>query len=806
MSTSQGTAIDIQLLLKEGRALHQRGRLGEAARRYRQVLDAEPDHVEAMHLLGVAAYQSGQLADAAALLARVVALAPGQAYAFSNQGNVFRAQGRLDAAVASYDAAIGLRQDVAEFHYNRASGLVDLGRYEAALAGFDRALALRPDYAEAHNNRGNALHAWGRPEMALAGYDRALQFRPGHPDTHINRGAALLDLGRHQAALEDFDAALAIQPGLVEALNNKGIALTALRRLPEALDAFDGVMVLHPGHVDAARRRGHVLLALKRFRAALDGFEQVARQRPELAESHYDLGLALLEMRRFDKALESFETAISLQPDFAAAHYERGRALRGLRRLAEAVASFRQAIDIDPGLRSARDIHVLTALEICDWSHYASETAALEQGVQAAAPLAPFALLPFVAAPARLLDAARHRARRVLVHEASPGQASNGASRRGGRERLRIGYYSADFHAHATAYLTAGLFEQHDRERVELFAFSFGPSSDDAMRARLRRSFDRFIDVRLTASAEVARQSRELGIDIAVDLKGYTTDSRPEIFAHRAAPLQVNYLGFPGTLGAPYMDYIIADSTVIPPGSERYYDEKVVRLPHCYQVNDGRRPIAAGLPGRVELGLPATGFVFCCFNNNFKITPAVFAGWMRILAQVEGSVLWLLEDNADAAGNLRREAQAAGIDPVRLVFAPRLPLEDHLARHRHADLFLDTSPCNAHTTASDALWAGLPVLTLIGEGFAGRVAASLLAAIGLPELITESQAEYEALAVTLATDRGGLDALKQKLAGNRLTTPLFDTPLFARHIEDAYFQMHDRHRRGLPPDDLAIIA
>ena len=371
-------------------------------------------------------------------------------------------------------------------------------------------------------------------------------------------------------------------------------------------------------------------------------------------------------------------------------------------------------------------------------------------------------------------------------------------------DKIRVGYYSADFHDHPTAYLIAELFERHDRTKFELTAFSFGPQRNDAMRRRLAAAFDRFIDVSGNDDTQVAALSRELAIDIAIDLKGYTHGSRPGIFAARAAPLQVGYLGYPGTMGASYIDYLIADRTLIPPESQRHYCEQIIYLPDSYQVNDGQRAIAERSLTREQAGLPPTGFVYCCFNNNYKITRAAFDGWMRILERVDGSVLWLLEGSAAAAGNLLREAQARGISPERLVFAKRMPMPEHLARQRLADILLDTLPCNAHTTASDALWAGLPVLTRAGESFAGRVAASLLNAIGLPELVTKTQEQYEALAVELAEHPQRLLDLRLRLERNRRTAPLFDTRRFAENCEAAYAEIYERQQADLPPDHIYI--
>ncbi len=371
-------------------------------------------------------------------------------------------------------------------------------------------------------------------------------------------------------------------------------------------------------------------------------------------------------------------------------------------------------------------------------------------------------------------------------------------------KRIRVGYFSADFHNHATGHLIAELFELHDKSQFELVGFSFGPIKNDKVRQRIEKSFDHFLQVDKRSDLEIAQLSRDFKIDIAVDLKGFTQDSRTGIFAYRAAPVQVNYLGYPGTMGANYIDYIAADTTLIPVKSQAYYSEKVVYLPNSYQVNDRKRLISDRQFTRQELGLPKNGFVFCCFNNNFKVLPATFASWMRILKSVEGSVLWLLQDNNWVVNNLKYEALTHGVEASRLIFAERMQLSEHLARHRQADLFLDTLPYNAHTTTSDALWTGLPVLTLIGQSFSGRVAASLLNAIGLPELITHTQKEYEALAIELAKNPQKLLLIRQKLSDNRLTTPLFNTPLFTKNLEAAYIKMYERYQAGLKVEHIFI--
>jgi predicted O-linked N-acetylglucosamine transferase (SPINDLY family) len=408
----------------------------------------------------------------------------------------------------------------------------------------------------------------------------------------------------------------------------------------------------------------------------------------------------------------------------------------------------------------------------------------------------PFPLL------AMLDDPALHRAaaQSWIREESPPDPALGDIPSRARSSKIRVGYFSADFRMHPVAYLTAGLFEGHDRSRFEVTAFAFGPHSNDAMHARVSQAFDRFIDVRQRADAEVASLARDLGIDIAVNLNGITEFSRSKIFALRAAPIQINYLGYPGTMGAGFMDYLIADGTVIPRARQAEYTERIIYLPGSFMPFDSRYLIADRTFTRNELGFPADAFVYCCFNNSFKITPIIFDCWMRILRRTENGVLWLSQANPAAVANLRKEASRRGVDARRLIFAERMDsLPEHLARLRAADLFLDTFPYNAHATAIDALWAGLPILTYAGEGFASRVAASLLRAIGTPELIASSLSVYEVIAGELASDSPRLGQIRQTMEHNRATAPLFDTARYIKDLEAAYEVVYDRHHLGAAP-------
>ena len=784
--------------------LHYRaGRHEAAAADFERLLKQRPDYAEGFFLRGNALAQSGRYSEAVTCYDRALALRPNIAEVFSNRGNALEALMRYDEALTSHDRALALKPDHAQAHNNRATLLATLKRHDEALLGFDRALTLKPDYPEAHNNRGNALSALGRHEEALTSYDRALALKADYAEAINNCGIALSALDRHEEALTRFDQALALAPNYAVGWYNRGNALSALRRYEEALASYDRALVLAPDYAEANDNRGNALLRLNRPEEALASIEHALALNPVSAATHNNHGSALTTLKQHEAALTSYDRAIALNPDFADAHSNRGNTLKDLRRHDEAQASFERALAIDPEHIDASVGIAEVVISVCDWAHTGPLAQELAERVRAGKPtVAPFTLLAYCDDPALHAECAKtFVADRMPV---KPKPLWRGSPAR--HDRIRVAYLSADFHRHATAYLIAELFELHDRARFETVGISFDLGDSSDVRRRLVNSLDAFHDVRTLSDHEVAKLLHELEIDIAVDLKGHTGDSRLGIFAHRGAPIQASYLGYPGTVGADCLDYVVGDPVVTPFEHAPFYVEKIVQLPDCYQVNDRKRAIATHVPSRQEVDLPPAGFVFCCFNNNYKITVPLFDVWMRLLHAVPGSVLWLLRDNDGAERNLRREAEARGVDPERLVFAGRSGLAEHLARHRLADLFLDTLPYNAHTTASDALWAGVPVVTCQGNAFAGRVGASLLRAVGLPELVTTSLADYEALALRLAREPALFDGYRRRLAGNLETCALFDTDKFRRHIETAYSTMWEIWQCGEAPRAFAVEA
>lgn len=654
----------------------------------------------------------------------------------------------------------------ADFDVLHILGVMAAGRGETAAAEalVREALTHAPDNPEGLRNHGALLRALGRAEEALAVYRHAETAVPGAPQILGNLANLLNDLKRWDEALAAAARALAVDPTFAPAANARGNALRGLGRPVEAVAAYDVAIAAQPGHHDALANRA----------------------------------AALLDLGRSAAALASYDQALAAQPASPVALAGRGNALSALGRWDEAVPAYDAAFARQPGLPFLAGARLHARMKVCDWGGWEAAVADLGQRIDAGQPAStPW---PLIAAP---LSAMQQRRAAETYGAAMFGDPPGPAPVPPRADRIRLGYFSADLHDHATAYLMAELFELHDRAAFEITAFSFGPAADSPMRARLAAAFDHFIDVSGLSDQAVADLARQLGIDIAIDLKGFTTGARPGVFLRRPAPVRVSYLGYPGSMGPRFVDYLIADPVLIGPADRAAYAEQVAFLPDCYQPNDRHRAVAPQAGARRDHGLPDTGVVFVAFNNPYKITPPVFAVWMSLLAALPGAALWLFEDNPAAAANLRREARAHGIAPERLVFAPKAPLDAHLARMAHGDLFLDTTPCSAHTTASDALWAGLPVLTVRGETFAGRVAESLLRAMGLDEMVAPDLADYQALALALARDPARLGAIRDSLPARRAASSLFDTPTLVGDLEELYRAMHGRRLAGLPPQDIA---
>jgi len=649
-------------------------------------------------------------------------------------------------------------------------------------------------------NLGLIHSAIGNHQQAIENYDDILAINPTNVETLINKGSSLIDLHNYKLAISTLQLAINIRSDIPEAWSNLGIAFNSLNLFQDSLNAYDKALSLRPNFYEAWSNKSRPLCKLRRYAEASDACDKAILLRPEYVEGLSNKGNALYELERFEEAIVFFDEALRLRPSYAEGFLNKGHAFFQLGRYVEAISSYKEALLLNQDIDWLYGSLIFTKMKICDWTGIDDYIEKIISKVMLGHKVIdPLAFLSLVDEPLMHKKAAE-----ILIQIRYPlNEILGEIPKHPIKEKIRIGYFSADFKNHPVAFLIAELFEIHDRNQFEIYAFSL-ICAKDQMRDRIISSVDHFIDVEKKSDLEIAQLSRSISIDIAINLSGFTQDSRTGIFAYRAAPIQVNYLGYTSTTGSNYFDYIIADKTLIPIQSRDFYSEKIVYLPNSFQVNDRKRPISTRQFTKHELGLPINGFIFCCFNNSYKILPSTFDGWMRILKAVDESVLWLFEDNPSATENLRLEASRRGIDPNRLIFAQKLPLEDHLARHYLADLFLDTTPYNAHTTASDALWTNLPVLTLIGESFASRGAASLLNAIDIPELITYTQKEYEEMAIFLAKNPEKLHAIKQNLIAYRLIKPLFDTPLYSRNIETAFMQMYKRYQADLLPDHLSI--
>jgi len=738
-------------LLQQALAFHQTGKLAEAEQLYLQLMQAAPQDASAPHLLGVVRAQQGRNREALALMDSALKLNPNAPEIWSNHGNVLRAEGRLGESLAAQD----------------------------------RALAIKPDYTAALNRRALVLRDLGRLDDALAAVDQALAIRPQDLEALNTRGMIFTDLKRYDEALESYDRALVLAPGFPDTLNNRALVLKSLKRPDEALVAVERALTAHSGFAEGWNNRGIILFDLKRMGEAIGSYERALQLRPDYAEAFNNRAVAFWSLKRFAESLADCDRAIALKPTFADAFYNRGNALAELNRPAEALASHERALEIDPGHPNALSGLANAAITIGDWDRTRELAPRLKDALlEGKAVIQPFVVMGYFDDNVLQLRCSQN-----YVRQAGPGPLPrlwNGELYN--HDRIRVAYLSADFHQHVTAALTAEMFELHDRARFEVTAVSFGADDGSAMRQRLVKAFEHFHDGRQQSDRDVAQLLRQWEIDIAVDLGGHTSGARPWVLAHRPAPVQAKYMGYPGTSGSGYIDYLIADRLVVPDDQETFFSEKIAVMPDTLWVTDAKRDVPAP-PTRGQAGLPETGFVFCCFNHNWKITPPLFDIWMRLLQQIDGSVLWLLEGNASIRDNLRKEAQTRGVAPDRLIFAARTTPQQHLARQQLADLFLDTLPYNAHTTASDALWVGLPLITTQGHSFPARVAASILKAAELPELIVQNLTAYEALALKLARDPAQLKAIREKLKTSRQRVPLFDTARFTRNLENLYRQM-----------------
>lgn len=803
------------------------GRAADAVNVLAKACACKPDDLPILENLGLAYLSNRQFSNAESALRRALSFGASHGLLYMRLGLSLAAQGKVATAVDMLREAARRAPRDPDVHLNLGNTLFEAGDAQGAEACFQRVLALQPAHLDARFNLGTLYMQLKRTTEAEAAFREVLELAPQYADAHANLGLLYAEAGRADEAVSAYQRTLGLEPGHIQALNNLGNICLLQGRHADAVAHYDKARLLHPGHpdayvhlgnvafeqgdfglaktwydraltiaptsMDAQRNLGRMQRAGGRPNEALECFRRAAALAPNDADVCNDLGGAYRDLGAFAEAGAAYRQAITLDPRHVAAHYELAETMKMLGRFDDAMVCYEQALAIKRDHFLALGALIYVRQLTCAW--HAIEALWDQSRRQAigvaGSGITPFSILSQPTSSQEQLACARAWATQNLaVYAASrPRLGFDFSSRLGDGSRLRIGYLSWDYHQHATAYLIAELFELHDRDRFEIFAYSYGPDDGSEIRGRLRAASDHFIDLAAYPHVDAAQAIYRDGIDILVDLKGYTMSARPQIMALRPAPVQVNWLGFPGSMGAECIDYIIADPFVIPPGAEEGYSEKVIRLPDCYQINDRRRPIDPAMPSREAAGLPSDGMVFCCFNQSNKILPDVFARWMRLLVAVPHSVLWLLQTNTWAVENLRRYAAVHGVAPERVVFAPVAPLAEHLARYRLADLALDTFPYTSHTTGSDALWAGCPLVSCAGSTFASRVAGSLLLNAGLPELVVDTLDAYEKLALDLALAPEKLQALRSKLANNRQSCALFDAPRFVRNLEAAYLQM-----------------
>ena len=751
--------------------LRRQGKFAEAVDACRRAVEGAPDDAEAWNELAHALRFQGQLADARDAAERALKLNPELAAAWFNLGAVRIAQGDAARGIDAYRKALELKPDFAEAWSNLGIALGGQDRHDEEIEAYRRALAINPQLAMVWSNLGSALGEQGKADEAIGAYRRAIEIDPQLAQGWSNLGDALREAGQSDRALEACERAVELDPGLAAAWGNLGATRMGRGEFSEALPAFRRALELDPG----------------------------------LVQSWSNLGSTLLRLGNIPEAISAQTRATELAPDNAQWWRNLAHALWAGKQLPDAINALRRATVLQPGHAGLRADLIYQLLGICDWSDLEAQLARMAASmdiVPQGQEETPHGNIMWCDDEARNLAVAQRWAQ--LVSARIPPVFAARSRPAKSVKRITIGYLSSDIHDHATAHLMRGVFRLHDHENFRIHTYSYGPDDGSGYRAGICAASDIFRDIRTASHRAAAEQIAEDGVDILVDLKGWTQGVRYEICAMRPAPLQMTYLGFPGSCGADFIDYALVDAVVVPPESAACYSEKLIYLPHCYQSNDDRQVISSDACRRSDFGLPQDGVVLCSFNNSQKLDPVMFTTWMRILRRAPRAVLWLLAGNRWALENLRREAAAHGIAADRLVFADGLPKPGHLRRLQLADVALDTRICNGHTTTSDTLWAGVPVVTLFGKHFASRVSASCLGAIGMPELVARTLAEYEDLAVRLATDHTYRGGIRAKIENNRLREPLFDTRRFTRNLERAYAQAWKYYAAGESARTFAI--
>jgi len=824
-------------VLKKAMTYHQNGEFIKAKKIYQDIISSDPNNFNALQLLGTLEAQNSNFDLANTILKKALdingqdkillnniggvscllkrykeaieyfnrAIYIDHHYydAHYNKAEVYQAQTMFSEAIKNYQVAIQINDKDFRAHNNIGICYINLGDAVQAMSYFEEARQLNPNNSQIYNNIGKVLKL-EKNQKSLDFFTKSIELDSQFKEAYVNLAEALKEFGYDAAALQILDKAISINISDAKIYFSKGRILEEKKLYLQALDSYEKAINLDPLKEGFYLNRGNVQKKLHRYTDALKSYELSKKINPEYSDAYSNSGTIYQELNDFKQASIEYEKALSISPHHIDALFNRGSLNKETKKFKEALADFILVYSMNEDFPDLLGEILYCNMYIANWDSFNYLTSQIERKIKEGKRVTtPFPCVTLIDNPEIHKLSAEIWSGDVakINHELGP------IIKKEATKKIKIGYYSADFYEHATSYLIAELFEAHDKEQFEVIAFSFGPILNDKMTSRLMAGFDQYYQVNELSDIDIAKLSRELCIDIAIDLKGYTQNSRPNIFAFKVAPIQVSYLGYPGTSGTSYMDYLIADNVVVPEPLKKFYSEKIIYLPNSYQVNDSKKIVSAHPLSKQKLGLPEDGFIFCSFNSGYKITPTIFNIWMKILLRVDGSVLWLLEENIDATLNLQKEAEKRGICSDRLIFAPRMSMTDHLQRYYFADLFLDNFPCNAHTTASDSLWCNLPLLTISGQGFASRVAASLLHTMNLSELVSENFEEYEEKAVLYASNKNAFNELNNKLRINKEISTLFNIQLFAKNLEMAYKNIYQCYHQGLPPEhiDLNLI-
>ena len=785
-----------------GGAYQALGMQNDAIKSYKSTLSLIPDYVEAHNNIGSLYKELNQFDNAIESFRKAIKINPDYFEAHYNLGIVFQDLNNSEEAIKSFQRVLVIKPDFAELHNNLGVIYKEIDEIDSALEYFENAVRIMPEFAEAHNNLGIIHNDLGQFNEALKSYETAITINPNYSEAHFNFGISLGEVGQTDKAVKSYKKALLINPDYADAYLNLGNDLQDLGQLDEAIENYHKILLIDQDNAEVYCELGITFMKLGEITKSIESFKRAIKIKPDYDEAHNSLGIMFHKIGNHKEALRSYEIAYSINPKYAEVYFNLGNLLIELNQLDHAIVNYEHAYNLKTGIDCNFGNLFDTKMHLCIWDNFSKNREELIKIINRnEMVINPFAL-------SSIVDDAKIQLNNSKTYAQDRCPKSNALSKinnYSNHTKIRLGYFSADFREHPVADLSVELYELHDRKKFEVYAFSLVPDTLDKMNLRIKAGVDHFYDVSMMSHKDIVMLARSLEIDIAIDLGGFSANNRAEVFAMSVAPAQVGYLGFTYTMGTNFMDYLIADRIVIPKDKQKYYSEKIAYLPDCYMVNDTKITISNKVLTKKDVGLPSDSFVFCCFNNYFKINPIVFSSWMTILSKVNDSILWLPEGNKIAMNNLKIEAEKHGIDKKRLFFAPRLNLkEDHLKRIQLADLFIDTFPFNAHTTCSDALRVGLPVLTYKGDSYTSRVASSLIASVNLPEMITTSQKDYESTAIELAEDSAKLNNIRAKLAKNKLTSSLYKPQLFTKHIEAIYLDIYNTSQKKIDFDHIYL--